>query len=85
MEGVDFGYIIGILGTVAAMYFALRTDARDSKQETNSLVEKESEHASESARSGGCAPRSGEFLRRYEVSHFVGVQRWRISSRHRLR
>ena len=49
MEGVDFGYIIGILGTVVAMYFALRTDARDSKQETNSLVEKESEHASESA------------------------------------
>lgn len=49
MEGVDFGYIIGILGTIVAMYFALRTDARDSKQETNSLVEKESEHASESA------------------------------------
>ena len=49
MEGVDFGYIIGILGTVVAMFFALRTDARDSKQETNSLVEKESEHASESA------------------------------------
>ena len=46
MEGVDFGYIIGILGTVVAMYFALKSDSREAKQETSSLVEKESEHAS---------------------------------------
>lgn len=46
MEGVDFGYLVGILGTVSAMYFALKSDSRDAKQETSNLVEKESEHAS---------------------------------------